>query len=432
MQNTDAEFSNHRQYLENLLWISDVLSDNSDLDATLERLMSVLLDIFQTDRAWLLYPCDPNTEVWRVPVEATTSDYPGAFAAGETFLIDEGTISVFNEVVSATGPVIFEFSDENTPSNVKKFSIKTQMVISLKPRDDKAWMLGMHQCSHYRNWSEEDKRLFKDISLKVTDMLTQRLLLKRLENELVLKKQAQAELVRAKEEAESASKAKSEFLSVMSHELRTPLTSIQGALGLLLGKAAGDLPDNILDMLAIAQRNGDRLMRLINDLLDISKIEAGKMEVHLARHNLQELLQQAVEANKAYAESMQMSLKLNMPDKDLHAMLDPDKFSQIMANLISNALKFSSGNDNVKISLLEYDGFARVSVKDHGMGIAEEFKPYLFEKFHQYDVTDTRKQGGTGLGLAITKHLVESMNGVIGFHSVAGEGSEFYFDLPLE
>ncbi|MDH5181655.1 MAG: HAMP domain-containing histidine kinase, partial [Gammaproteobacteria bacterium] len=263
------------------------------------------------------------------------------------------------------------------------------------------------------------------------DMLTQRLLLQRLEEELKLRTAMQDELVRAKEEAEAANRAKSEFLSVMSHELRTPLTSVQGALALLLGNMPDELPARAVKMLDIAQRNGERLMRLINDLLDISKIEAGKMEIQPAKHPLQGLLQQAVEANRAYADSMEIKQRLFMPEQTVYAMVDEDKFQQVMANLISNAIKFSPKINTIEIHLATHDNHARITVKDYGSGIPEAFRPMIFDKFTQHDAADTRKQGGTGLGLAITRHLVESMQGRIDFSSTTGMGSEFYVELPI-
>lgn len=247
----------------------------------------------------------------------------------------------------------------------------------------------------------------------------------------IQRKRKEELLIQTKRAAEDANRAKSEFLSTMSHELRTPLTSIQGALGLLLGNVTGKLPTMSLDMLDVAHRNGERLMRLINDLLDISKIEAGKLELKLENHNLKSLLQQAIEVNKAYADRLDIKLRLNLPDEDICAMVDVDRFAQVMANLISNAVKFSHKNGNVEVSLANHDGAARVSVKDYGVGIAQEFHQYLFEKFTQQDSTDSRQRGGTGLGLAISKQLVKGMNGEIGFETEIGVGSEFYFDLPL-
>lgn len=231
--------------------------------------------------------------------------------------------------------------------------------------------------------------------------------------------------------AESASRAKSEFLSTMSHELRTPLTSIQGALGLLLGKATGELPAKSVEVLEVAARNSRRLMRLINDMLDLNKIEAGKMEFQLREYSLKSLLQQAIESNTAYAQRFGIQLDLCLPEQEPMAWVDSDRFAQVMANLISNAVKFSQKGDTVEISLLCDKLHARVSVRDHGPGIDEAFHEKIFDKFTQQDSTDSRRRGGTGLGLAISKRLVENMHGDIGFYTTPGEGSEFYFDLPM-
>lgn len=423
--------NDQHKYLQSLLRISNVLSDSSDLDRTFRNLMAELLDIFGSDRAWLLYPCDLKAEYITVPVEATNPAYPGMYSAGGKFRSDPDVVASIEEVLAVKGPVIQDFDESNIPEPVKDFSIKTQMVIALYPKEDMPWMLGMHQCSHRRSWSEEDKKLFNDISVRVTDMLTQRLLLTRVENELRLRQEVQDELVRAKEEAEKASKAKSDFLSVISHELRTPLTSIQGALGLVLGKDADGLSSDVKHMLEIAHRNGERLVRLINDLLDISKIESGMMEVKLDRYELRDLLHQSIEAIGSYTANSHINITLNVPEQSIYAAVDPGKFSQVVANLVSNASKFSPPESRVDISLASDHRHARILVKDYGIGIADDFKPYVFEKFLQYDATDSRKQNGAGLGLAISKYLVTKMNGEIGFTSTPGKGSEFYFELPV-
>ncbi len=223
---------------------------------------------------------------------------------------------------------------------------------------------------------------------------------------------------------------KNEFVSTVSHELRTPLTAINGSLGLILGGMAGQLPSQACELLEISQRNSNRLLQLINDILDIEKLEAGKMPFNMQEVDLVALLKNSIEINQAYAEQLNIRLEFKPQLAAANVSVDPDRFSQVMANLISNASKFSPSGDIVSIELDREDKYFRVSVTDNGPGIPEDFKTVLFEKFTQLDSSDTRAQGGTGLGLSISQTIIEKMNGTIGLDSIEGHGSTFYIRLP--
>ncbi|MES2954736.1 MAG: PAS domain S-box protein, partial [Pseudomonadota bacterium] len=224
---------------------------------------------------------------------------------------------------------------------------------------------------------------------------------------------------------------KSEFVSTVSHELRTPLTSIRGSLGLVSGGIAGQLPDAAMKLIGIAKNNCERLIRLINDILDIEKIESGKMRLDLQPMALMPLLTQAIAANEGYGLASQVSLTLLCDEPGLQVRVEADRLTQVLTNLLSNALKFSPPGGNVEVQVTRAGLGVRIEVRDHGPGIPEEFRTRIFQKFSQADSSDTRQKGGTGLGLNISRALVERMGGSIGFQSRVGEGTTFFFELPL-
>lgn len=224
---------------------------------------------------------------------------------------------------------------------------------------------------------------------------------------------------------------KSEFISTVSHELRTPVTSIRGALGLLEAGVLGALPPKALAMVSIANRNSQRLITLVNDILDMDKLLSGKMNMQAAPVNLAELIRQAIEANSAYAAAYQVRYALARPLAPSMATGDADRLMQVLANLLSNAAKFSRPGGIVTIRILPCDSVLRVEVEDHGAGIPPAFEARIFEPFAQADSTDTRQQGGTGLGLNISKKLIRQMGGDIGYRSEIGQGTTFWFTLPV-
>ncbi len=225
---------------------------------------------------------------------------------------------------------------------------------------------------------------------------------------------------------------KKEFVSTVSHELRTPVTSIQGALGLIRGGAVS--VDKTQGLVEIAHKNSERLVRLLNDILDVEKIEAGKMDFRFQPIPVRALLDEAVAANRSYGESYGVDMAIAGETPDAVVRGDEDRLMQVMANLLSNAVKFSpkGGMVEVRATLMETEPKrVRISVADQGPGIPVEFRARMFGKFAQADATDARRLGGTGLGLSIVKLIVERHGGAVGFETELGQGTTFNVDLPL-
>lgn len=218
----------------------------------------------------------------------------------------------------------------------------------------------------------------------------------------------------------------SEFISIVSHELRTPLTSIRGALAVLEAGVIGPLSDKVLELVKVAHRNSKRLVHMVNDILDMEKLAAGKIKFDMCAVDLVSVVNQALEANAAYAQELTIRFEFLLFPETAPIWGDPDRLIQVLTNLMSNAAKFSPTGEVVEIRIVADDNLWRIEVIDHGPGIPLSFRNDIFGTFAQAENAATRQKGGTGLGLHITKTMVELMDGKIGFSSEEGAGTTFW------
>lgn len=224
---------------------------------------------------------------------------------------------------------------------------------------------------------------------------------------------------------------KNEFISTVNHELRTPLTAISGSLSLMKMKLKNKIEDKTFNLIELSSRNTKKLVGIVNDLLDMEKIAAGKMEYAIEVLNLNDLTQKTIEDNMGFALEHDIELVLNKSSSELQVKVDQMRYQQAVTNLISNAIKFSPKKQTVTVSIYQENNYARVCVEDKGPGIPESYASKIFDKFSQIDGSSKRKEGGTGLGLNITQSIIIAFGGDVFYDTILGEGSKFYIQLPL-
>jgi signal transduction histidine kinase len=230
-------------------------------------------------------------------------------------------------------------------------------------------------------------------------------------------------------ERRALDRMKDEFISTVSHELRTPLTSLRAALGLVTGGTLNERPDKLRQMLDIATGNTDRLVRLVNDILELERIGSGKAELHYTMCSADDLFRRAAGLQQTDAAKARVRITFN--SQGVNVWADPDRILQTLTNLISNAIKFSPPSTEIHLRARRIDaGEAELQVRDQGRGIPEDKLESIFERFHQVDASDSRTMGGTGLGLAICRSIINQHGGRIWATSIPTKGSTLHFTLP--
>jgi signal transduction histidine kinase len=234
---------------------------------------------------------------------------------------------------------------------------------------------------------------------------------------------------KTEEKLKKSMEIKSEFVAMVSHELRTPLTAIKEGIALVFDGLVGKINEEQKELLGISKKNVERLARLINEVLDIQKLDSGMMKFNLETNNINEVAKGVYETMVVSAKKANLELSLELDDNLPMCSFDNDKITQVLTNLVANALKFTT-KGNITIKTGRDDNSIRVSVSDTGCGIKGEDMPKIFNRFEQVGTGGERKTGGTGLGLAISKEIIERHNGTIWFESTFGKGSKFTFTLP--
>jgi signal transduction histidine kinase len=238
-------------------------------------------------------------------------------------------------------------------------------------------------------------------------------------------------IIKTVEEVAKSNKMKSEFVSIASHQLKTPISEMKWQLELLLSKFSEGLSPKQLEIFKEVEHSGEKMGRLINDLLDVARIDQGQLALSKEKMNFCEMVENAIDAQQSFAKGLNVDLKMLCNFKILEVYVDKRRISVVLDNLISNAIKYIDNNGKVEVIIENIDGFAQFCIRDNGVGIPASDQNNIFQKFFRSNNSIKNQTDGTGLGLYIAKNIVEQSGGKLWFKSIENVGSEFYFSLPL-
>jgi signal transduction histidine kinase len=310
-----------------------------------------------------------------------------------------------------------EYQHDEAPDGLRQEVTSVPLIVEGKP----VGTLNLRGSGPSGAFSENERKTIVNIANQISNALERARLYELLERKV---QQRTGDLVKA-------AKVKDEFLAMVSHELRTPLTSINAAIELLVAEKLGSIAPDARKLVELAQSNGARLLRIVNDLIDVTRISSGTLDLKIQRVEIEPMLAQVVDSKLIGPEFKGVRIALVNRAEGTFVEGDAGRLQQVLDNLISNAVKFSESNCSLEIVIDHHNDNVRVSITDNGIGISEEFHASVFAPFTQADSSSTRKVGGIGLGLHIARAIVEAHNGKIGFTSKPGKGSTFYFELPI-
>ncbi len=433
----EEEHLAHLRFLENMELIDKAIRPATDLEQMLRDVIETVFSIFDCDRAWLLYPCDPHAPSFRVPMETTRPEYPGALALNlevpmSAPMAEDCQMALDSQEPVMSGPA---FENQVSKDTAQQFAVQAQMFMALRVKIGSPWKFGMHQCSYPRVWTQAEQSLFKGIGRRITDALSSLLFLRDLHA-------SKEELQRAKDAAEASNRTKSKFLTTVSHELRTPLNAILGYTQLF--KSNTNLTGPQQENLAIIHRAGEHLLMLINDILDMSKLETQEMILQSTKFHLSEQLKCIEEIAMIQADQKEITFICDIAS-DVPPVVygDEKRLRQILLNLLGNAVKFTDSggkvtfrvaNCELRIANLEDHQSEirkiRFEIEDTGIGIPPEEMEAIFEPFYQVGDRLT-KPDGTGLGLAISRHLARMMGSELQIRSIPEQCSIFWLEVDF-
>lgn len=367
---------------------------------------------------------------------------------GQEFWVSEDPC--LRDAIETLKPVIAQHDKTSQENGEEQVPWHSMLVVTTCYQDQPNGLIILHQCDRLRQWSDAELELMQDLADQVGTAIAHASLFtdsQALTTKLQLAnsslKQQHRELEEARSQAEEASRLKSEFLANTSHELRTPLNGMIGFLKLVMDGMADD-PEEQTEFIKEAYRSALHLLNIINDVLDIAKIEAGKLEIEMQPVKLSELLEDVEDITRSQILQKQLSFKIEKPPTEDEIILygNYQRLLQVMLNLVGNAIKFThEGGVTIGVEIIkkkvtvqhqELPGMVKVRVADTGIGVSLDKQDKLFQSFSQVDGSRTRQYGGTGLGLAISQKLVEAMGGVVNFYSMGeGLGSTVTFTVPL-
>lgn len=431
----EAELRQHRQRVELFSALTLKIRQSLQLKEVLQTAVSQVQHILQVDRV-LIYQVLPNG-TGKAISEAVLPEYPTlmnlefppeVFPEEYRQLYAQGRVRAIANVHDPSSGV-----SECLVNFLKQFGVQSKLIVPIVQlpilsAQNHLWgLLIAHQCHHPRQWIKFELELMQQLADQISIALTQAYLLEHTAELKAANHNLQKE-IHTRNQAEAALRQREEFISIVSHELRTPLTSIHSALKVLATGRLGKLSAEGQQMLAIADKSAERLIRLANNVLDLQRIESGKVVMERHTCNAANLMMQAVEAMQAIAQ--QHKITLITRTQDLLLQVDPDHIVQVLINLLSNAIKFSSPEGTVWLTVELSFPEVTFRVRDEGQGIPVDRLEQIFEQFQQINASDSRKKGGTGLGLAICRKIIEQHQGKIWAESRPGYGSTFAFTLP--